>query len=153
MKKLILLLMVGSLFAQIKAKLIAKNFDKPLYITNYPGYNNQLLVVQQDGIIRIIEDNKVQITQFLDISERTHQPLYPADEMGMLGFTFHPQFNENKYFYVNYVDKDNLDLIDHTNELLESMNKNEFYLSSFGEDQEGELFIVNYSGEVYSITK
>ena len=50
-------------------------------------------------------------------------------------------------------DKDNLDLIDHTNELLESMNKNEFYLSSFGEDQEGELFIINYSGEVYSITK
>ena len=108
---LFVLLMVGSLFAQIEAILIAKNFDKPLYITNYPGYNNQLLVVQQDGIIRIIEDNKVQITPFLDISDRTHQPFYPADEMGMLGFTFHPQFNENKYFYVNYVDKDDFTII------------------------------------------
>ena len=48
---------------------------------------------------------------FLDISDRTHQPLYPADEMGMLGFTFHPQFNENKYFYVNYVDKDDFTII------------------------------------------
>jgi len=113
MKKLLLiaLLMAGSMFAQIKAKLIAENFDKPLYITNYPGYNNQLLVVQQDGIIKIIEDKKVQITPFLDISDRTHQPLYPADEMGMLGFTFHPQFNENKYFYVNYVDKDDFTVI------------------------------------------
>ena len=113
MKKILLiaLLMAGSMVAQIKAKLIAENFDKPLYITNYPGYNNQLLVVQQDGIIKIIEDHKVQITPFLDISDRTHQPLYPADEMGMLGFTFHPQFNENKYFYVNYVDKDDFTVI------------------------------------------
>ena len=47
MKRILLfaLLMTGSLFAQIKAKLIAKGFDKPLYITNYPDYNNKLLVV------------------------------------------------------------------------------------------------------------
>ena len=41
-----------------QSKLIAQNFDKPLYITNYPNYKNRLLVVEQDGIIRIIENDK-----------------------------------------------------------------------------------------------
>ena len=50
-------------------------------------------------------------------------------------------------------DNGNLDMRDHTKELLKSMNKKEFYLSSFGEDEEGELYIINYSGQVYSITK
>ena len=31
--------------------------------------------------------------------------------------------------------------------------KKQFYLSSFGEDENGELYLINYSGEVYSITK
>ena len=37
--------------------------------------------------------------------------------------------------------------------VLKSINKKEFYLSSFGEDEEGELYIINYSGQIYSITK
>ena len=46
-----------------------------------------------------------------------------------------------------------IELRDHTEELLESIDKKEFYLSSFGEDEKGELYIINYSGQVYSITK
>ena len=38
-------------------------------------------------------------------------------------------------------------------ELLEKMNKGQFYLSSFGEDENGELYLVDYTGEIYSITK
>ena len=64
-----------------------------------------MLVVEQGGIIKIIEDKIALKTPFLDISDHTHQPLYPADEMGMLGLAFHPNFIENKYFYVNYIDK------------------------------------------------
>ena len=47
----------------------------------------------------------------------------------------------------------NIDIIDHTLELLEGMNKKQFYLSSFGEDENGELYIIDYTGDVYSITK
>ena len=50
-------------------------------------------------------------------------------------------------------DNGDIDLKDHTEELLESMDNKEFYLSSFGEDEKGELYIINYSGQVYSITK
>ena len=67
-----------------------------------------------------------------------------------------------RYFFGDYCtgkiwslknDNDDIDLKDHTEELLESMENKEFYLSSFGEDEKGELYIVNYSGQVYSITK
>ena len=67
-----------------------------------------------------------------------------------------------RYFFGDYCtgkvwslknDNGNLDMRNHTEELLKSMNKKEFYLSSFGEDAEGELYIINYSGQVYSITK
>ena len=105
MKKILLLLLiiflfVSTLFPHIEAKLIVQNLDKPIYITSYPDLNKRLLVVQQDGIIKIIENNTILKTPFIDISDRTHQPLFPGDEMGMLGVAFHPKFNENKYFYV-----------------------------------------------------
>ena len=44
----------------------ALNLDKPLYIKNYPSFNNRLLVVQQGGIIKIIENNTVQKIPFLE---------------------------------------------------------------------------------------
>ena len=34
---------------------------------------------------------------------------------------------------------------DHTDEILESMNKREFYLSSFGQDNNYELYLIDYS--------
>ena len=116
MKKILLILLiiflfVSTLFPHIEAKLIAQNLDKPIYITSYPDLNKRLLVVQQDGIIKIIENNTILKTPFIDISDRTHQPLFPGDEMGMLGLAFHPNFNENKYFYINYVNKDDYTII------------------------------------------
>jgi glucose/arabinose dehydrogenase len=99
------------LFTQINAKLIAENLENPLYIKNYPGINNRFVVVEQRGIIKLIENQIVVKIPFLDISDRTHQPLYPADEMGMLGLTFHPNFIENQYFYINYIDQDDFSVI------------------------------------------
>jgi len=107
----IIIFIVNLLFPQLKAKLIAKNFEKPLYITNYPNNNDKLLVIEQEGIIQIIENNIISETPFLDISNRVHQPLYPGDEMGMLGLAFDPNFNKNNNFYVNYVDRDGFTII------------------------------------------
>ena len=67
-----------------------------------------------------------------------------------------------RYFFGDYCtgkvwSLDNIDnkasIIDHTEEVLQSMGKTEFYLSSFGEDENGELYLIDYSGSVYSITK
>ena len=44
-----------------------------------------------------------------------------------------------------------LDIINHTDTILDSMGKKEFYLSSFGEDNNGELFLIDYNGTIYKI--
>jgi glucose/arabinose dehydrogenase len=44
------------------------------------------------------------------------------------------------------------DIKNHTSDILNSMNKNSFYLSSFGETIDGELLIVDYNGGIYIIT-
>ena len=67
-----------------------------------------------------------------------------------------------RYFFGDYCtgkvwsmknNSENIDLINHTDELLEAMNKSEFYLSSFGQDDNQELYLIDYSGDIYSITK
>ena len=40
---------------------------------------------------------------------------------------------------------------DHTSDILNSMNKKSFYLSSFGEGYDGELFLIDYNGSLYKI--
>ena len=50
-------------------------------------------------------------TPFLDITNRVHKPLFPGDERGLLGFTFDPDYNDNGYFYVNYVNKDDYTIV------------------------------------------
>tara|TARA_B100002052_G_scaffold292938_1_gene315287 strand:- start:1699 stop:2859 length:1161 start_codon:yes stop_codon:yes gene_type:complete len=107
MKLILLFLITNISFPQLDAKLIATNLEKPLYVTNFPNDNNKLILIEQEGIVKIVNEK----IPFLDISDRVHQPLYPADEMGMLGLTFDPNFIENKTFYVHYNDKDNNTII------------------------------------------
>ena len=102
-----ILIITNFIFPQLNAKLIAKDFEKPLYVTNYPNEIDKLIILEQNGIIKIINQSK----PYLDISDRVHQPLYPADEMGMLGIAFDPNFLENRTFYVHYNDNDNNTII------------------------------------------
>ena len=37
-------------------------------------------------------------------------------------------------------------------QLLDSINKKKFYLSSFGETEKGELLLVDYSGDIYKLS-
>ena len=45
-----------------------------------------------------------------------------------------------------------IDFQDHTEELLDSINKKSFYLSSFGETKNGELLLVDYNGSIYTLS-
>ena len=94
------------IFADLGVKKIASGFDKPVYVLPIPNRENELLVLEQKGLVRLVKDNKIAKTPFLDIEDRVHRPLFPGDEMGFLGFAFDPNFNDNSYFYVHYDDKD-----------------------------------------------
>ncbi len=112
MKKLIFIsLFLNSLivFAQPSIDLVtyATGFTLPVDIVH--AGDNRLFIVEQDGIIKIIDGTgNVLSNNFIDIrsivsSPADNLPGYDA-ELGLLGLAFHPDFQNNGYFYVNYTD-------------------------------------------------
>ena len=99
------------LFSDIGVEKIAEGFDNPIYVLPHPNTDNEILVLEQKGVVQFVKDGNISKTPFLDIRDRVHRPLFPGDEMGFLGFAFDPNFNENNYFYVHYDDKEDNTII------------------------------------------
>ena len=100
-----------NVYGQFSVKLIAEGFDKPIFITSNPEQSDILYVVEQGGLIKRIINNNIDEKIFLDIKKKIHRPLFPADEMGFLGFTFHPNFKINRLIFVHYNDKEDNTII------------------------------------------
>jgi glucose/arabinose dehydrogenase len=59
----------------------------------------RLFVIEQDGMIVIVENGQIDPTPFLDIHDEVSRT---GNECGLLGLAFHPDFKNNHRFYVNY---------------------------------------------------
>lgn len=77
---------------------ITSGLSSPVAIANAGDGSNRLFVVQRNGIIKIIENNTLLNTPFLDIDDR----VLSGGERGLLGLAFHPDYANNGFFYVNY---------------------------------------------------
>ena len=80
----------------ILLQLVATNLAAPDYAISPPGDTHRLFVVEQGGLLRIIQDGILLPGAALDISNRVSPPLNQAsanDERGLLGLAFHPGFN------------------------------------------------------------
>ena len=66
-----------------------------------PDGSGRLFVLEKAGRIRIIENDQLLETPFLDITDRVGSS---SNEQGLLGLAFHPQYAENGHFFVNYTD-------------------------------------------------
>ncbi|REL37862.1 glucose sorbosone dehydrogenase [Rhodohalobacter sp. SW132] len=77
------------------------SFTRPLDIQNAGDGTDRLFVVEQEGVISVFSnDPEAQDAEvFLDIRERVNDG---ANEQGLLGLAFHPDFESNRYVYVNY---------------------------------------------------
>ncbi|MFT6780760.1 MAG: glucose/arabinose dehydrogenase [Saprospiraceae bacterium] len=99
----ILLLILVSFFSSAQPSLqyvqVQSGLSSPVDITNAGDGSNRLFIVEQDGIIKIIENGSVLSTPFLDIVSKVNST---ANERGLLGLDFHPEFETNGYFFVNY---------------------------------------------------
>lgn len=76
---------------------IATGMAAPLYGFSPPGDTSRLFVAEQNGLLRIIQNGSLLPGSALDLQSRVQPPLNPAnanDERGLLGFTFHPGFND-----------------------------------------------------------
>src|ERR1041385_6208647 len=75
---------------------IATNISAPLYGISPPGDTHHLFVLEQNGLVRIIQDGVLLSTPALDLQNLVQPPLNATnanDERGLLGLAFHPGFN------------------------------------------------------------
>ena len=77
---------------------ISSDLSKPVFLTHAGDQSHRLFVLEQDGIIRILENGKLLKTPFLDISHL----LSTGGERGLLGLAFHPNYDHTGRFFVNY---------------------------------------------------
>lgn len=77
---------------------VASGLSQPLDLEQPTDGSGRLFVVEQGGRIRIIENGSVLTSPFLDISGKIES----GGEKGLLGLAFHPSYNANGFFYVNY---------------------------------------------------
>ncbi|HSP87854.1 MAG TPA: PQQ-dependent sugar dehydrogenase [Ignavibacteriaceae bacterium] len=76
------------------------NFSSPIDLQNAGDCTNRLFVVEQQGIIKVFENRSdvSTVKTFLNITDRVTS----GSETGLLGLAFHPDYENNGYFYVNY---------------------------------------------------
>ncbi len=76
--------------------------SRPVLLRNAHDGSKRIFIVQQTGIIKVLQPGAGVPTDFINLSSKIVIPTSTGDERGLLGLTFHPQFATNGKFYVNY---------------------------------------------------
>lgn len=108
MSRKVLLGTICSLFVMgLKAQtvnlvqLFNAGLSSPIAAHFSPGNDSLMFIVQQGGLIKIgnVNTGVVSGTNFLNI---TNKITSSGNEQGLLGLAFHPDYQQNGYFFVNY---------------------------------------------------
>jgi glucose/arabinose dehydrogenase len=77
------------------------SFTRPVDLQHPGDDSNLLFVVEQRGVISVFENDSSASgkSTFLNIQNRVEDN---GNEEGLLGLAFHPDYENNGYFYVNY---------------------------------------------------
>lgn len=77
---------------------ISTGLTSPVFMTSARDGSNRLFIVQQGGIIKVLQPGSTTPTDFLNITSRVRS----GGERGLLGLAFHPQYSTNRRFFVYY---------------------------------------------------
>jgi len=108
---------------QLGLKNIAKVEHKAVYLAQPPSDSTRLYIVNQTGFIQIIKNNNTLKTLFIDISDRVQESVNPG---GLMGLAFHPNYEQNGFFYLSYINKNDSSVVSRfsVTENIEIANKN-----------------------------
>jgi len=85
---------------------VAEGLTAPLGFEYADEEGDRNFVVDQTGQVYVLGDDGLRDDPFLDVSDRIVDLGVPRlngyDERGLLGLAFHPEFAENRTFYVRY---------------------------------------------------
>lgn len=88
-------------FTDFGLELVAEGLPSPHYLVSPPG-DARMFVLDQTGLIYVIEGGELLAEPFLDVSEKLVPLRSTYDERGLLGLAFHPGYAENGRFFVVY---------------------------------------------------
>ena len=83
------------------AELISDGFDRPVFVTGAPG-TDALFVVEQPGVISLVEDGVKADEPFLDLQSQVGSQ---RNEQGLLGLAFHPNYETNGRLFAHWTNK------------------------------------------------
>jgi glucose/arabinose dehydrogenase len=84
---------------------VASGLIRPVYATHAPGDYKRLFIIEKRGVIRILNirgGGGLNATNFLNIDALVGGGTTDDSEQGLLGMAFHPDYQQNGFFYVNY---------------------------------------------------
>lgn len=82
----------------IQLQPVVSGLTSPLYVTHAGDGSNRLFIIEQGGIIKVLQPGASTPTDFLNISTR----VLAGGERGLLGLAFHPFYKYNGRFFVYY---------------------------------------------------
>ncbi|MFI5236574.1 MAG: PQQ-dependent sugar dehydrogenase, partial [Ignavibacteriales bacterium] len=95
-------LLSGSTYSQYSLQNAFPNltFSSPVFLTHSGDGTDRNFVVEQSGRIKVFPNssNVLAAKEYLNITDRVSS----GGEKGLLGLAFHPDYETNGYFYVNY---------------------------------------------------
>ncbi len=76
-------------------------FTRPVDLQHAGDNSHRIFVVEQRGVISVFQNDAEaeEKSTFLDIESQVEDE---GNEEGLLGLAFHPDYENNGYFYVNY---------------------------------------------------
>ncbi len=69
---------------------VISGLSSPVGLTHAGDGSNRLFILEQEGLIRILENGQLLPTPFLDIRSKVGSE---ANEQGLLGLAFHPNYS------------------------------------------------------------
>jgi glucose/arabinose dehydrogenase len=77
---------------------LVDGLSQPVLVTHGGDGSGRLFIVEQSGKVSVWRGSSLLSTPFLDLSDR----VVSGGERGLLGLAFHPQYQQNGRFFVNY---------------------------------------------------
>jgi glucose/arabinose dehydrogenase len=86
---------------QMRFRPFASGLDEPVYVGSTRSEPGKLYVVEQPGLILVLQDGKLRTQPFLDIRRLVRS----GGEQGLLSIAFHPNYAKNHRFFVYFNDR------------------------------------------------
>src|SRR5262245_10849882 len=90
--------LASPLLAQVQLTPVATRLSHPLFVGHAGDGTQRLFIVEQEGIIRVLQPGPSTPTIFLDIRAK----VAAVGEQGLLGLAFHPKYATSGRFFVYY---------------------------------------------------